>query len=191
LIVTPPSGPAPLEIEIHWFDYPYADVARFDFDFDGDGTIDASAPMEGGYYPRRRHRLVAPGRHAVTVHLHRRGGGPPTTLQEIVHVFAPDAFERELQARWSTLKSALRRRDLPAALECLTVNSRDRYGTAFRVLFVDRTTNVDDVFTSIALVRHGRASAIYEMVRKDDGLDMSFEVRFAIDADGVWRLESL
>jgi hypothetical protein len=43
----------------------------------------------------------------------------------------------------------------------------------------------------VALVWHARAHAIDEMIRKDGGLDMSFEVRFAIDADGAWRLESL
>lgn len=61
---------------------------------------------------------------------------------------------------------------------------------SFRALFIDRATNVDDVLMSITLVRYGRAQAIYEMVRKDDSRTMSFDVRFAIDADGVWRLES-
>jgi len=190
LIVTPLSGPAPLEIEIRWFDYRYPDVARFDFDF-GDGTVDASVSMEGEHYPQRHHRFTSPGRYTVTVHLHPTTGGRTTSLREPVHVWAPDAFERELQARWSTLKDALRRRDLTAALECFTVSSRAQYEAAFRVLFIDRATNVDDVMTSIRLVRYGRAHAIYEMARKDDSRTMSFGVRFAIDADGVWRLESI
>ena len=190
LIVTPPSGPAPLDVDIRWFDYRYPAIARFDFDF-GDGTVDASVPMEGEHYPRRRHHFASPGRYIVTVHLHPATGGRTTSLQEPVQVFAPDAFERELQARWSTLRAALRRRDLTAALDCFTVSSRARYEAAFRALFIDRATNVDDVLTPITLVRHERAHAIYEMARKDDSRTKSFDVRFAIDADGVWRLESL
>jgi hypothetical protein len=116
LIMTPASGPAPHEIEIRWFTYPYPDVVRFDFDLDGDGTIDASIPMQGEHYPQQRHRLARPG---------------------------------------------------------------------------DRTTNVDDVLTSIRLERHGRGYAIYEAVRTDGTITKSFSVRFAIDADGVWRVDSL
>jgi hypothetical protein len=191
LIVTPLSGPAPHEIDIRWFTYPYPDVVRFDFDVDGDGTIDASVPMQGEHYPQQRHRFARPGDYTVTVYLRHATGGRSTTLQETVRVVAPDVLERELQARWSTLKDALRRRDLPAALECFTVGGRDRFESAFRVLFIDRATNVDDVLTSIRLVRHGRGYAIYEAVRTDGGLTKAFDVRFAIDADGVWRLDSL
>jgi hypothetical protein len=36
----------------------------------------------------------------VTVHLNPTTGGRITSLREPVQVFAPDAFERELQARW-------------------------------------------------------------------------------------------
>src|SRR4030095_14214726 len=108
-------------------------------------------------YPQRRHRFASPGRYTVTVHLHPTTGGRATSLREPVQVWAPDAFDRELQARWSTLKDALRRRDLTAALECFTTSSRTRYEAAFRALFVDRATNVDDVVTSITLVSYGRA----------------------------------
>jgi hypothetical protein len=191
LIVTPASGPAPHDIEIRWFTYPYPDVVRFDFDLDGDGTIDASVPMQGASYPQHRHRFARPGDYTVTVHLRHATGGRSTTLQETVRVVAPDVLERELQARWSTLKDALRRRDLPAALECFTVGRRDQYASAFRLLFIDRTTNVDDVLTSIRLERHGRGYALYEAVRTDGNITKSFSVRFAIDADGVWRVDGL
>jgi hypothetical protein len=190
LIVTPPSGPAPLDVEIRWFHYPYPDVARFDFDLDGDGTVDASEPMAGDHYPRRQHRFTRPGRYTVTVHV-RSAAGAVTTLREPVDVFAPDAFDRELQARWSTLKAALRRRDVPAAMECIVGRSRPQYEEVFRELFVKTTsTDVDRVLTSIRPVTTRRAAAIYEMVRTQDGHDRSYEVRFAIDADLVWRIEA-
>ena len=34
------------------------------------------------------------------------------------------------------------------------------------------------------------AAAIYEMVRTDDGIVKSFEIRFALGSDGAWRLEA-
>jgi len=36
----------------------------------------------------------------AAVHLNPTTGGRITSLREPVQVFAPDAFERELQARW-------------------------------------------------------------------------------------------
>jgi hypothetical protein len=190
LLVVPPSGPAPLDVDVRWFHYPFRAVARFDFDFDGDGTIDVSAPMEGDHYPRQQHRFTTPGRYTVTVHLHAGDAHRPVVLREPVEVFSPAALEAELQGRWRTLKDALRRRDVPAALDCLTFITRERYERIFRELFVVHTTDVEDVLTSIRLVRHGRAYALYEMVRSQNSRPSSFEVRFVIDGDGVWRLHS-
>jgi len=189
LIVSPPSGRAPLDVDVRWWNYPYGPMTRFDFDFHGDGRIDETTPMEGEHYPRRQYRFASPGRYTVTVHLHDARGGV-TRLTRTVEVFAPDAFDRELQSRWSTLTAALRRRDVPGALNCIVSASRDDYEAVFRRLFATGTTNVDGVLTTIRFVESRRASAIYEMVSRKDGQDFSFEVRFAIDADGVWRIDA-
>jgi hypothetical protein len=46
------------------------------------------------------------------------------------------------------------------------------------------------VFTTIRPVRIRRGTAIYEMVRTNPRGQASFEVRFAVDGDGVWRIEA-
>jgi hypothetical protein len=178
LIVSPPSGRAPLDVDVRWWNYPHGPMTRFDFDFHGDGRIDETTPMEGEHYPRRQYRFASPGRYTVTVHLHDARGGV-TRPTRTVEVFAPDAFDR-----------ALRRRDVPGALNCIVSASRDEYEAVFRRLFATGTTNVDGVLTTIRFVESRRASATYEMVSGKDGQDFSFEVRFAIDADGVWRIEA-
>jgi hypothetical protein len=42
--------------------------------------------------------------------------------------------------------------------------------------------------TGPALDETDGQEAFYEMVRTDDGLTKSFEVRFTLDEDGIWRL---
>jgi hypothetical protein len=69
------------------------------------------------------------------------------------------------------------------------VVSRPRYEEAFQII-ASQLSNIDQIFTNPALVRMGNFSAIYEAARIDDGLEMSFEIRFAIDGDGIWRIEA-
>jgi hypothetical protein len=190
LIVTPPSGPAPLEIEVRWHLYPYGHVERFDFDFDGDGRIDWSGPSRDGHYPQPSHTFRRPGRYTTTVHVAGTAGTVPIVLRQPVEVFAPDVFDRELKDRWNTMREALRRRDIPGALDCIVSTERENYERVFRELFAVRTTGVDGVLPSITLREHRPGAALYELVRVEDGVPIVFDVRFTIDADGVWRVDS-
>ena len=113
---------------------------------------------------------------------YRPSSSPPETVE------APD--DRELQRRWADFKDALGRRDVPAALECILSVRRPRYEESLRTLFVTGTTRVEEVLTSIRFVRASGRVAVYDMIRRQGGIDQSFEVRFAFDLDGVWRIES-
>jgi hypothetical protein len=111
---------------------------------------------------------------------------PSATPPEAVE--APD--DGELQRRWADFKDALGRRDVPDALECVLSVRRRRYEESLRALFVTNNTRVEDVLTSIRFVRASGRLAVYEMIRRQRGIDQSFEVRFGFDLDGVWRIES-
>jgi hypothetical protein len=47
---------------------------------------------------------------------------------------------------------------------------------------------IDSILTDLTFVRVRGQEAIFEMRRIDAGVAKSFEVRFQIDTDGLWRL---
>ncbi|MBI3825054.1 MAG: hypothetical protein HY294_03570 [Candidatus Rokubacteria bacterium] len=102
----------------------------------------------------------------------------------------PDAASLDtlLQAKWAAMKTALRNGNIAEAVSFIVERRRADYETAFR-LVAGSLSNVDAVLTTIELVAVRNNSATYEMRRADDGAVMSFQVRFTIDRDGVWRLE--
>jgi hypothetical protein len=106
-----------------------------------------------------------------------------------VRVLSLAAFDTELQTRWNDLKNALRIGDTSEALECIHTRSRARYHESFSTLS-NLPQKVDQILTTIQFVSHRRGTAIYEAVRTDAGVTKSFDVRFAIDVDGVWRIEA-
>ena len=126
--------------------------------------------------------LAAAATAAAGCPAYRPSSAPPDTVE------APD--DGELQRRWADFKDALGRRDVPAALECILSVRRTRYEESLRTLFDTGTTRVEDVLTSIRFVRTSGRVAVYDMIRRQGGIDQSFEVRFAFDLDGVWRIES-
>jgi hypothetical protein len=85
------------------------------------------------------------------------------------------------------MKDALRAGDIPLALTNLAVPSRPRYEALFRVLS-PRLQNIDAFLTDLTLDEVGDDEAFYEMARTEGGITKSFEIRFSIDEDGIWRL---
>lgn len=184
----PSSGPAPLTVEIVWPNYPVPNPLKIEFDVDGDRkpewieeTYQVSAP--------RRHIYQREGEYEFTVRIVDRSG-QVHSYRNRIRVFTPAAFDAELQRRWSGLKEALRQGDISAALECIHTHSRDRYNGVFQVTAKNLTQKVDEILTNISVVKHRGGEAIYESVQTDKGLTKSFEVRFGIDVDGVWRITS-
>jgi hypothetical protein len=105
----------------------------------------------------------------------------------VVQTFDRAALEALLQAKWSAMKAALRRGDVPQALSHVTTRARTRYQETFTVLAPDLPL-IDSILTDLAFVRVRGQEAIFEMRRTDAGVAKSFEVRFQIDTDGLWRL---
>ena len=66
---------------------------------------------------------------------------------------------------------------------------RADYEAAFRLLSGSMPA-IDSILTDLVPLTIRNASAIYEMRRTDDGLLKSFEIRFAIDGDGILRLDA-
>ncbi len=181
----PSSGPVPLPVEVRWLFYPVDDPTRVEFDADGDGVPESSASTYGS----TRYTYQRAGQFQATMRVRDRQGRL-TTYATQVTAMAPAAFDAELQSRWATLKAALRRGDIPAALECLHSGSRSRYQPAFAALARQAPREVDRILAGIRFVEHRDGEAIYEMRRVEVGEERAFDVRFMVDTDGVWRLRS-
>lgn len=189
LEVSPPRGPAPLTVEIRWWAYPVENPLRVEFDVDGNGVPEWSQQGFQSESGQRGYTYRREGEYQFTASIHDRAG-QVTVYTASVTVLTPAGFDAELQARWMTFKAALSKRDITAALECIHSESRSRYRDALTALFSQFPQEVDRILTTIRFVRHYRTQAIYESFRTDAAGTRSFEVRFQVDGDGVWRLRS-
>jgi hypothetical protein len=182
LHASPPRGVAPLEVRFKV----QSSVAatRIDLDADGDGTVDAliQATDESTF------TFTTPGLYVATATVIDSAANP-LVAQAVVEVLDQVAFDSLLQARWTALKAALRASNVPAALQHIVGRARARYEAIFRALPAD-LPDVDTILTNVTLVEVAGAEAIYEMVRTDRGIVKSFEIRFLLEQDGVWRLWS-
>lgn len=180
LFAAPTIGAAPLSVVFSLSGGVNGQVLQFDFD--GDGRTDFIGPnlddqtfvyaQPGLYFPQ------------VTF---TDSGGNTRTASRVIQVFDPNVLNATLQARWVALKDALRRGDIALALTQLATRSRARYEVIFRALAQD-LPDVDRILIDIVLIEIRGREAIFEMIRTDDGVVKSFEIRFLVDDDGIWRL---
>ncbi|HBH04646.1 MAG TPA: hypothetical protein DDZ42_22490, partial [Candidatus Rokubacteria bacterium] len=154
------------------------------WDFDGDGAPDLIAAA--GEAPSFTY--AQPGLYFPTARF-QDAQGPPQTAAALVQVYAPGALEGVLQAKWNAMKDALRIGDIPRALTYLAASARARYDEAFRIL-AGRLQGIDAILTDLEFVDAHGPEALFAMPRTDDGQPLSFAVRFIVDGDGLWRLES-
>jgi sugar lactone lactonase YvrE len=177
LIASPMMGVAPLTVTFSMAGVPSG--ATLALDADGDGTIDVTSNVETG----ANFTYTTPGLYVA------RATAAGATANAVVHVLDRAALDAMLQAMWNAMKDALRAADVPRAVGNITSRNRADYGTAFG-LISRLLPGIDSILTTVTLVEVRSGSAIYEMLRTDDGILRSFEVRFAVDNDGLWRLDS-
>jgi len=182
LLASPWSGVAPLTVHFSLSRDP--NTLSVELDADGDGVIDFAGETldaQPVIYPR-------PGIYVARAVV-KATGGAATTVTAVVRVFDPAALDGQLRAHWSAMRDALRRGDIAAGVGHIVQRRRADYDAAFRLLSASLPA-IDTILTDITPLEVRNASAIYEMRRTDDGLLKSFEIRFAIDGDGIWRVEA-
>ncbi len=181
LLASPGSGVAPLTVSFSLLGGPVPTTVSMDFD--SDGTIDfTGTSLEGQAFI-----YAQPGLYFPTVTITDTLGSQ-FTASAIVQVLDRTALDVMLQAKWDGMKGALRAGDITGSLTFIAGHSRTKYEEAFRIISA-RLPNIDTILTDVTLIKVREGSAIYEATRTDDGLPKSFEVRFALDSDGVWRIE--
>jgi len=182
LVTSPQSGVAPLTVSFTVHGAPNS--GTIEADFDGNGTIDLTGqrPAEQSF------TYSQPGLYLPAVSV-IDAQGRRTTVSGIVQVFDRAGLDALLQAKWSSLRDALRRGDIAQALTQISERSRSRYQQALMALAPDLPA-IDTILTDVRFVRTRGLEAIFEMSRTDTGIPKSLEVRFHVDTDGFWRVRS-
>jgi hypothetical protein len=182
LHASPNSGAAPLTVTFSLLtDFQITDVS---LDADGNGEMDYNSPQLN----EQIFTFTDPGVY-VAMGTAFDAQGNQFSANAIIQVFDSSQLDIILKAKWIAMKDALRVGDIELALNEIVTRSRSRYEEAFHIV-ATQLPNIDQILPNISLVRIGNLSAVYEAIRIDDGLGMSFEVRFAIDGDGIWRMET-
>ena len=115
--------------------------------------------------------------------------GNRTVSTAVVQVLATAALDALLQGKWTNFKNALRTGDIPAALEFITVGTRGGYQHVFSAIS-SQLSAIDAILPPITPVETFAGSATYDTTRVDGGVTKAFTVRFVVDADGIWRIQS-
>jgi hypothetical protein len=182
LRASPSSGVAPLQVS---FTAAGAWTSKqVTADFDGDGRVDfQGARLDGAPFT-----YALPGLYLATASVSDRQGNQVDVFTT-VEVYDRAALDALLQAKWASMKDALRAGDIPRALEAVTHQSRERYGRLFTDL-QPQFGRIDTILTDIEAVDfHGR-TAEYQMLRTRGNTTLSYLVGFLQDEDGIWRLDS-
>jgi hypothetical protein len=182
LRASPVNGVAPLTVQ---FTISSDFVAtQVELDANGDGTVD----FTGAQMKDQPFTLTQPGVYIATATV-TDSQGNRFTANVVVQVYDRQELDARMQAKWASLKDALRAGDINVSLTQIAQSARSRYAEGFQIVSA-QLQNIDQILTTISLVEFREDEAIYDATRIDDGLPMAFEVRFVIDGDGVWRLQS-
>jgi hypothetical protein len=181
LRATPASGIAPLSVELKLISM--VPVGQIALDQDGDGSVD----FQGTTLEGLRFTYGQPGLYLARATVSGAGGSHSATA--LVQVNDRADLEGLLQARWLALRNALRAGDIDGALLHIASGSRARYRAAFEALAAD-LPQIDAILGGLTFVRGWGAEMVFAMQRSDQGVQKTFEVRFGVDDDGVWRVSS-
>ena len=180
LLVSPRSGAAPLTVAFSLVGIGPGPIA---LDVDGDGVPDFEGPTLDGQqftYPQ-------PGMYVARATV-TDSRGRPVTPTAVVQIYDVGALDGLLQAKWRALKDALRAGDIARAVTHIVADARDEYQAAFQIVAA-RLPAIDTILTDLTLVWLADSTALYQATRTDAGLVKVFDVRFAVDEDGLWRIE--
>jgi len=176
---SPATGIAPLSVELTLM----SDVAvtQIAVDQDGDGDTD----FQGTTLDGLRFTYTQPGVYLATATV--TGAGGTEHGSAIIQVYDRAELERLLQAKWLAVKDRLRAGNVAGAVQFIAMSARDRYRTALEAIAAD-LPEIDSILTPLTFVSVWGPEATFQMQRTDGGVVKSFEVRFGVDDDGVWRL---
>lgn len=183
----PAEGIAPLKVRFTVQNNTAFAITRIEADFDGNGTTDfatndPNAKIEFTY--------TNPGLYQPRVTVTDAQG---RTSARTVAIVVQDAVQRDqlFQAIWGGMTGALAAGDKAGALQYFTLSSQGRYGRVFDSLL----PSLPAVVASLSSIKPAQlANTVGEYVvtrQAPDGTLKLFLIYFILDADGVWRIDSM
>lgn len=179
---TPAGGVVPVSVR-----FAVATLVPVDglaLDVEGDGVVDHEGlDLEGRLFVYNQPGLYFP---SVTV---VDADGERHSATAVVHVSDAAALDSLLQAKWTSMKDALRRGDIGGALQSIALADRDDYQELLAALTAAQLGQIDLVLADLSAGVFDGNRAEYEMLRLDNGVQTSYFVLFVRDADGIWRVK--
>ncbi|MCF6187137.1 MAG: putative Ig domain-containing protein, partial [Desulfobulbaceae bacterium] len=175
------SGAAPLEttLRIGTSLLPLESPALTD---QGPGTVEYLETNNNSY----RIRLTETGIYIFTVQATDEENNTYTDTVA-VQVFDRDELDARLQSKWEVMKTAMSEADIEGAVQFFALNNRDVYRQQFTALSAMLPAIVTDM-ESCTLTDVQENRAVYDLRTVRNGEAYSFQVLFARDRDGIWRI---
>ena len=190
-VVFPPNGPAPLTVEVRWWLLTNRSRYGIEIDMGGKGGFvtkdDYFDPNSGMQEGKLKHTYERSGTYQPTLRVHEETGNV-RNYQQRIDVKPKAQFESELKTIWADFITALRQRDLAAALNCTHASAREKY-TQILPEVLKSPTPIDQILTDIQFVGLTPGRAEFEMIVKEGNDLISYMVEFLIDEDGIWRIK--
>jgi len=102
-------------------------------------------------------------------------------------VFPKEAIDTLLRAKWEGMKEALSRNDVEGATNYFVENTREAYRYNLELL-KDLLPMIAQDMGVIRIVDVYDQVAHYELISYQDGMELSFYIRFVKDIDGLWKI---
>lgn len=99
------------------------------------------------------------------------------------------ALERQLINSWNSMRQALKRRNIEAALSYFTESSRDSFREQFTALR-KQLPKVAEEMGETRLVKADESFAECDLRSVENGATFSYMLQFVHDYDGVWRIRT-
>lgn len=174
--------PVPFTVEATWGYYPVPNPVRIEVDMDGDGKPEW---VESRYeaFLGRQYTYQKEGEYQYTVRI-QDGSGNINTYRTLIKALSPAAFDAEMRNIWSSLREALQRGDLSAAMDCIYTRYRSDHQKTLREIMAGGPQHINEVFVDLELHERRRGAMIFLRAVPKGWIPVHFE----IDADGAWRI---
>jgi hypothetical protein len=178
---TPASGAAPLSVRFTLSSL--IPLATVSLDLEADGSVD----FEGLDLDDHEFIYTDAGVYTPTLTVVDLDGGA-YTVTGIVQASDPAALDRLLQSKWAEMKGDLRRGNIGSAVRFIARSARSDYEELLTALS-SQLGQIDAILGDLSLVSIDWDRAEYEMLRHDDGVEVSHYVLFVREGDGIWRVK--
>ena len=161
-------------------------IKRIEADYDGNGTFNLVTTNPNAVL---QFTYATPGIYTALFRV--------TDDLNVVHTYSMvlniedrNQVDQQLRSVWSSFTQALVAQDKAAAMNSITVSSRDAYGPIYDALMLEMPAIIGS-FSALQSSILSSTVGEYAVNRTIDGVDRIFFIYFLRDVDGVWRIDSM